>query len=135
MGYETLEHTADLRLRIWGGSQEELFTEALRALTDVLRPKSTSLRVKRKRKFKIKSPDTETLLVDFLNEALRLSQSQREIYKKVSFQKISEKELEAELEGTPAGGFEKEVKAVTYHEVQIKKNVKGDLETNLVLDI
>ncbi|MEK7162360.1 MAG: archease [Patescibacteria group bacterium] len=136
MPYEVLSHTADLKLRVWGRNPEELFSEALLAMMQILK---SDLRFKnedlRMRNIKIQSPDMTALLVDFLNEALTLAQTNHEIYTEVHFKKLTEAELDTELSGFPVEEFEEDIKAVTYHEAEVIKNKKGDYETNLVFDI
>ena len=73
------------------------------------------------------------LLVDFLNEVLAKSQINKRMYKVESL-KLIRNELTAEISGISVEKFEEDVKAVTYHEVDIKK--EGDsYTTKLVLDI
>jgi len=137
MGYEVLEHTADLRLRVWGRDEEELFREALLAMAEIMKAERRRAEHEEKnvRNVHIQSQDITTLLVDFLNEILTLAQTHREIYTEIFFKRISEAELIAELSGFAVEGFEEDIKAVTYHEAEIRKNVEGNLETNLVFDI
>ena len=74
------------------------------------------------------------LLIDFLNEALSLSQIHKEAYMVVRFSSFSETELEGELEGKPAV-FGEDIKAVTYHGAEIIKSNSGDYEIIILFDI
>ncbi len=86
-----------------------------------------------KEKITIKSLNLNTLLVDFLNEILAKSQIEKVIYF-VEKIKIAGNKLQAELSGTKVDKFDEDVKAVTYHEVDIKK--EGEIwKTRLILDI
>lgn len=136
MGYEVLEHTADLRLRIWGRGEEQLFREALMAMMEVMKPKARAMKHEKKaRNIRVQSQDITSLLVDFLNEVLTLSQTNKEVYTEISFKRLDEQEIQAELSGFSVPKFEEDIKAVTYHEADIRKNAEGNLETNLVLDV
>lgn len=134
MKYRILSHTADLRLEVYGKTIEELFENATLALANILAPNvkekiSTGL----KAKLVVESASQNILLPDFLNEILAKSQIEKAIYflEKI---KISGNRVEAELSGIRVDKFDEDVKAVTYHEVDIRK--EGDVwKTKLVLDI
>lgn len=134
MPYEIVKHTADLRMKVSGKTPEELFAEALRGMMFVLKEEGGGGEG-RKRTVVVQSADLTSLLVDFLNEALAQAQINREIYDRVVFKNFSETGLEAELEGTAADAFDEDIKAVTYHEADVKRNEKGEWETGLVFDI
>ncbi|MCK6462640.1 MAG: archease [Candidatus Pacebacteria bacterium] len=134
MPYEILSHTADLRLKIQASSLKELFGEALLAVADVLSEKrKTGKPIIRK--VSVSAQDKTSLLVDFLNEVLAMSQINKEVYTKVNFLDFSETRLEAEIEGFKVGGFDEDIKAITYHEAEIKQNKESQWETVLVFDI
>ena len=76
--YEILEHTADLRIRIFGTTKQQLFLNALKAMTFIQNPDLSEESVVRK--VKIKSSDVSFLLVDFLSEVLYLTQTKKEAY-------------------------------------------------------
>lgn len=136
MPYKFLKHTADLRMEIKGRTTEELFKEALSGMIAVLKAPGIKYQVSSvKRSVKVRSADKTALLVDFLNEALAQAQINKEIYTGVSFVKFSEHELEAELVGAPVESFAEDIKAVTYHEADVKENEKGEWEATLILDI
>lgn len=136
MKYRVLSHTADLRLEVYGATPEELFMNSAEALAHILLP---SLKEKvlagARETIKIKSFNQNTLLVDFLNEILSRSQINKAIYAVVSLKLDTKKvELEAVLSHVKVSEFEKDIKAVTYHETDIKK--EGEVwKTRLVLDI
>ncbi len=134
MSYEIAKHTADLRMKVEGKTPEELFAEALRGMMGVLK-EGSERGEKRKRKIAVQSGDRTSLLVDFLNEALAAAQINREVYDRAVFRRFSETELEAELEGAAVGSFDEDIKAVTYHEADVRRNEKGEWETGLVFDI
>ncbi|HKO04108.1 MAG TPA: archease [Candidatus Acidoferrales bacterium] len=135
MTYTILEHTADVRLLVEGGTLAELFAEGLRGMMEVLKPEGKGGTAETQRRIHLESASRTALLVDFLNEALCLAQTHRESYAAVTFQSISETRLDAALRGREVKSFGEDVKAVTYHEAQIRETAKGTLETMLVLDI
>jgi len=147
--YQILEHTADLRIRAFGRTLEELFGNALAGMMDYL--KSEKLKAKNvkpvKRIIKISSLDFNALLVDFLSEALTLADINQEVYRQAEFvnfprpvaDAVRKKEaglfLEARLWGEKIGRFDKDIKAVTYHRLDISRNKDGLWEATIVFDI
>ena len=133
--YEILEHKADLKIKVKGSSKEELFLNALLGMEEGLRPETKETKEKIKREIKIKSIDLPALLVDFLNEALYLIQVHKEIYTQVKFIKFSDKELEAELFSQKVERFGEDIKAVTYHDLDIYQKEDGTWEAVVLFDI
>jgi SHS2 domain-containing protein len=95
--YKILAHPADVKVRAFGKTKEELFLNAMKGMSAVLKVKSKKLKVKRK--ISVKSLDLNALLVDFLSEVLYLSQVNKEIYSNIKFNKFEDKELGGELIG------------------------------------
>ena len=133
--YKILEHKADLKIKVKGSSEEELFLNALLAMEEGLRPGTKETKEEIKREIKIKSIDLPALLVDFLNEALYLIQVHKEIYNNVKFKKITDTELEAELFGQKLERFGEDIKAVTYHGLDIHQRKDGIWEATVLFDI
>lgn len=134
--YKLLPHTADVRLYVEADSLEELFKGALAGMADIIKKGSCAVKVETMAKMiKIDSLDPTSLLVDFLSEVLRYSQEEKAIYCRVKILKLENNVLEAEIYGREADGFDEDVKAVTYHEAEIKKNEKGNWETVIIFDI
>ena len=132
--FETLEHKADLKIRVFGKTKEELFLNMLLGMDAGLRSELQTQKTKI-RKIKIKSPDSAALLVDFLSEALYLTQINKEIYDNVKFVKFTDTEIEAELSGQEVERFGEDIKAVTYHGLEIKKTEGGKWEATVLFDI
>ena len=130
---EVLGHTADIRLRISGNSLEELFHEALRGTIDLLHPHRGSRSARRK--IIIDAANATVLLVDFLSEALSSAHAHRETYDDAIFSKLTETHVEATLTGSDAVEFGEDVKAVTYHEAEVRRSDDGTWSTMLVFDL
>jgi SHS2 domain-containing protein len=142
MPYKILEHTADVRLLVEGRTLGELFAEALGGMMELMKeecgPEEAKLRggpPEITRNVQVESPSATSLLVDFLNEALCLAHSHRERYEGVEFKEISESRVRATLRGRPVESFGEDIKAVTYHEAEVRRNAAGHFETRLVFDI
>ncbi len=132
MKYEVLSHTADLRIKVYGKDEKELFSNALLAMSESMKPEFTE--EKAKREIEVNSLDKAALLVDFLNEVIYLSQANKEVFFDVEFSEFSETALRAKISGKKARRFGEDIKAATYHNLKIKK--KDDFfEAEVLFDI
>ena len=124
--FEILEHQTDLKIKAFGKNLKEVFRNSMIAMVESMRPEiDFSFKKTFQRKIKIKSFDLDSLLVDFLNEILYLIQTNKEIYKKIEFLKFKKFEIEANLYGEKVKRFGLEIKAATYHDLEIKRTKDG----------
>src|SRR3989344_5906155 len=123
--FEILEHTADLKIRAFGKTKQELFFNALEGMFSALRATIDNEQQTIDRKVKIKSVDLNSLLVDFLSEALYQSNINKEVYNKAEFIKFSDIEIEGVIYGQKYEELSEEIKAVTYHGLEIKQRNDG----------
>jgi SHS2 domain-containing protein len=133
--YETLEHKADLKIRAFGRSKEELFLNMFLGMQDGLKPELGKTTEEIKREIKVKSLDLSSLLVDFLNECLYLIQTNKEIYNKVEFPKFEDSEIVAKLSGQKAERFGEDIKAATHHNLAIREGRNKIWEATMLFDI
>jgi SHS2 domain-containing protein len=132
--FELIHHTADVRVRVTASSLEALFRDAVRGMYAVMRGEARSAQ-RIEREIRVDdSAGTTALLVDFLNEVLSRAQIGRELFEEVEFSRFEETSLTATLTGTADAEFEEDVKAVTYHEAEVR-NVNGEWTTMLVFDL
>lgn len=130
--YEALPHRADLKIKVHGRNKKELFSNALLGMAESMKTESGDKAIRRN--IKIKSIDFNALLVDFLSEALYLSQVNKEIYFQVNFSEFSDTEIKAELAGRKVKFFGEDIKAVTHHGLTIKEK-NGHWEAEILFDI
>jgi len=135
--YETFDHTADLGIRVFGRSYEEVFANAAYALFDLL----TDLNRVRENfsyELRVEAADREELLVRWLSELLFLSESRGYLFKNFSFSHLGQTSLQAEARGETFDPsrhkFKMEIKAVTYHQVELKEK-DGRWETKVIFDL
>jgi len=129
--HEILQHTADVRLHVTGSTLEELFVDALRGLMEVMHGAMEG--AEETEQVEVESVDVTALLVDFLNEALVRAHVRRRSFTGASFASLTETRAAATLTSVPAE-FDEDVKAVTYHEAEVRRGEDG-WTTMLVLDI
>ena len=133
--YEILEHKADLRIKVFGETKEELFSNALFGMTESQKPEITKPEEKNQRLIKIKSLDLSSLLVDFLSEVLYLSEVNQEVYNNIQFKKFTNKNIEGTLSGNKLKKIGVIVKGVTYHDLDIHQKKDKTWEATVLFDI
>ncbi len=133
--YEILEHKADLKIRAFGKNKKELFLNMLLAMSDNMKPAAKRPKERVKRKVVINSLDSPALLVDFLSEVLYLCQANKEIYRIARVKQLTDTQIEAEIEGQKVERFGEDIKAVTYHGLEIKQKENGIWEAIVLFDI
>jgi SHS2 domain-containing protein len=143
--FEFIPHTADIKLRVYGNTLEELFKHALIGMFQSINPQSeqcsyrnnrtvcTALPINRE--IGVNAPDINALLVDFLSYALYLSDVHNEAYFDADIAKLTPTYIQATVKGVSITGFSGvEIKAVTYHDLEIKQ-VDDCWQTDIVFDI
>jgi len=133
MGYEILDHRADLKIKFFGKTKEELFKNAIRGMFKGAKYEAGEEKIKRE--IKIFSSDASLLLVDFLSEALYLSEINKEIYQDIEFNKFAEKEIEGILIGKKIKKIGIQIKGVTYHDLNVRQKEDGNWEAIVLFDI
>src|SRR5690606_5966208 len=79
--------------------------------------------------------DYESVLVNFLSEALYLSDMHNEAYYDAHVHEVDAQHVRATIYGTRVRGFEVvELKAVTYHDLHIKE-INNGWQVDIVFDI
>ncbi len=91
--YEYLEHTADIKFLAYGKTLEEVFENAALAMFNVMIDTGKVSGETAKEIF-LKSPDLESLLVDWLSELLYLFEVDEIVFRKFQVQEIKEGESE-----------------------------------------
>jgi SHS2 domain-containing protein len=131
-GYLEIEHTADWALRVWAPDLTALLqtaAEGMYALSQTrLKPDSRTVR-----HFEIPYVDPESLLVDFLSELLFFGEDQGIAFDDYEL-RISDDRLEVLACGAEIQQQSKEIKAVTYHGMQVRQMDYG-LEVRIVFDV
>jgi SHS2 domain-containing protein len=135
--YETFDHTADIGVRAFGRTPEEVFGHAAEALFNVLTDLK-SIRGRLTRKVEIHGSDLEDLLVRWLGELLYLCEGEGYLFREFSIVQLTPTFLKATARGErfdPARHeFKTEIKAVTYHQVEVAQK-DGKWVGKVIFDI
>lgn len=133
-GYEEVSHTADLALRVWGENMNALFAHAAYGITRLMSDAVSKGTPTITRFLSIEAMDAESLLVEWLSELAFLAESEGAIFQSFSITHITGTDLKAVLEGQLSGELRRTIKAVTYHNLEIVRTVRG-LEATVVFDV
>ncbi len=128
--FEEIEHTADWAFRAFGATLPELFENAARALFSLEGAAEQPTTVTRD--VEVEGIDYESLLVNWLSELLFLQETRGETYHHFTIAAVTPTSLSAQIEGGPAGPLNKYIKAVTYHNLEIKQTPEGWQATKVV---
>jgi SHS2 domain-containing protein len=135
--YTLLDHTADLGIKVRGTDLKDLFEGAGRALMHLMvraeiPSKTTSMKIS------VSGEDLADLMVRWLGEILYLFAGENLVVTSIRMDSVSTSHLDATLETVP---FEPEIhetlgeiKAVTYHQIQVTEKANG-WEAKVIFDV
>jgi SHS2 domain-containing protein len=132
-GFREISHTADWALHVWAPDVKVLFREAARGMYALM-----AVRINDEPRLDyeivLAGEDLESLLVAFLSELLYYFEQE-----KIGFDSLAVEIQPAALHVKASGGkivgeIQKEIKAVTYHNLQIIQTPEG-LEVTIVFDV
>jgi SHS2 domain-containing protein len=126
--FEILDHTADIGLIVYGEDLKTLFENAGEAFFHLI----TDLRKVRRRvekRIEIHGEALERLMVEWLSELLYLHDVENLLFKGFKIDSVGEGGLKARVKGEPfqegVHVIKTEVKAVTYHQIEVRKENRG----------
>jgi SHS2 domain-containing protein len=141
MSYSFLDHTADIAVEVSGQTLEELFLSSAAAWKESV-VEQKEFRVSDSKNISITSESLEILLVQFLSELNYFLLTKKWLINSIEELKITEQNeryhLNAKIYGEEYDSkkhiLKAEVKAVTFHQMEIKKR-KNEFSTSIVFDI
>lgn len=132
--FETIEHTADWAIRVYGRDLGEILAQAAHGMNSLLVEGVTAVARTHRRALTLEAYDAETLLVDWLSELAYWAESERLIFPQFELTVRDETKLAADLRGGPVPALAKHIKAVTYHNLAIRRR-DGGLTAAIVFDV
>jgi SHS2 domain-containing protein len=132
--WKEVEHTADWALLVTGSDRRALFKNAARGMLSLIggepapdaRPQQWSVQVE--------AADWEMLLVDWLTEILIRIDEDHVVISDVYIHDFEAFQLQAQIVGRQSVGFNKHIKAVTFHNLEVQAAEQG-YETTIVFDV
>ena len=131
-GFREIAHTADWELEVWAPDLATLLKEAARGMYHLAEAKITSQpRISHIIEFTDLEP--EILLIDFLNELIFLTESEWLAFDQFDLQ-FKSGQMIAKVAGARIDTIGKEIKAATYHNLNIIETEAG-CSANIVFDV
>jgi SHS2 domain-containing protein len=135
--FRLLDHTADLGILVYGGDLEELFTNAGKVffgiITDLRRVREST-----ERTIRVESSNLEDLMVNWLGELLYLHDVDGLLFRSFSIDELGDGTMKARARGEvfqeERHVIKTEIKAVTYHQIQVKKE-RGRWVARIIFDL
>jgi SHS2 domain-containing protein len=135
--YNLIDHTADFGMQVFGTDSQELFINAALALFDII----TEMRVLKgcdSCNITASGEDWPDLMINWLREILYLWNGKERLVKSVRILSLSETEISAKIYFDAyiphRHTINIEIKAVTYHQIQVKSRPSG-WEARVIFDI
>lgn len=133
MGYELIDHTADMGVRVRAKDLSSLFRDAALALVHITGASSTG--ACEAARVSVEGIDREDLLVRWLQELLYLIEARHMRISDIRIARLLETGLEADVSGvreeTPLA---QEIKAITYHHLDIEYD-GAFFEATVIFDV
>ncbi len=138
--FEILEHTADIGIAAYGKTRKEVFINAAKGMFEIIAGENKNPKENFYDKIKLEADNLEGLLFAWLNELLYISETRLVILNKFHIKELSDFQIKAEVEGMkinpPSIKIEKEIKAATYHRLEIKKDEESGIwSAQIIFDI
>ena len=133
--YEILDHPADLKIKAFGKDLPEVFVNMALAIASEQLPAQNQSQEPAE-EIVVGSDSLESLLVDWLSEILYRGEVNKKIYTDFEVTEFSENpyKIKAKIKGVPVESKNIDIKAVTYHELEIKK-IDDHGEAIVIFDI
>jgi protein archease len=135
--YKLIDHTADFGIQVFGSDLQELFTNAALAMFDVI----TEMDVLTGRDscdITASGEDWSDLMVNWLREMLYLWNGREMLVKSVQILSLTENKIFAriyfDVYMPDRHIIKTEIKAVTYHQIQVKSSPSG-WKAQIIFDI
>jgi len=132
-GYHEIEHTADTALHVWAPDLSLLFIEAAKG-TNYLAGVTIDEGGEYIRLLMLEASDLESLLVKYLEEILFLGEHDGLGFDQFEVDISEDYLLRSKVQGARIGQKRKEIKAVTFHNMNVKKTDKV-YEVTIVFDV
>jgi SHS2 domain-containing protein len=136
--YRVLDHTADIGLEAHGQTLKKLFENAAAGFYALL-VKGDDVRTRQTVELSIRAHDSEALFVRFLQELNYLYQTQRLVGGRVEVQDVEDRALHALVRGETLDPQRhtvlRDIKAVTYHGLTLKKVRKKSWKATVLFDV
>jgi riboflavin kinase/FMN adenylyltransferase len=122
--YREIEHTADRALQVWGNKLPDLFVGATRGMYSLMADLD-GLVPTEGREVRLDAWDRESLLVEWLNELLFLTETEGLLFVECDIESLTDTALVARVGGARALPTKAQIKAATFHNLELVRDENG----------
>ena len=141
--YEVIDHTADLCVRVYGENLEALFLNAAKVMFELILEEKEETPPRKNPEYKKivlnkSGENLDEIFIFWLTELLYLFSVESFIFGRADIQRLSSEGIQAEVEGKTFNPefywIKTEIKAVTYHELELKQISTG-YQAQIIFDV
>jgi len=132
--FEIVEHTADWSIRARGADLGHLLVSAAYGMGSLLVEDLDALSLDEQRLIEVEAFDRESMLVEWLGELAYLAERDGVVFGQFEVHEASPQKARIMVWGAQAPELHKHIKAVTYHNLEVKEGA-GGLEAEIVFDV
>lgn len=137
-GHREIDHTADLAFEAWGSDLAALFAEATEAVCEFTYDRSR-VHACEQRSVSVRGDGVEEQLVRWLLEVYLLAEQEAWLTARVVDVNVGAAAVEGRLAGEPIDRqrhvLHSEVKAITYHGMNVLRDANGIWRTRVIVDV
>ena len=135
--FEIIDHTADIGIVAYGADIKQVFANAALGLFSLMADPS-DFKENTNREMELSAEDVEVLLVEWLNELIYIFDVEHIFFKRFEIDKLTSNQIKVKCFGEKIRPgqhkLNREVKAATYHMLQINKE-DGGYKVQVIFDI
>lgn len=135
--FRLLEHTSDMGIKAEGESLAAVFRQAALGLQQIM-TSCTDIQAQQEILVEVQAQDREELLVNWLSEVIFLLETRQLLPAEFVIDSISDCRLQARVRGESLDAerhfLEREIKAVTYHQIRVER-VAGGWRAQVFVDL
>ncbi|MGI9534828.1 MAG: archease [Thermodesulfobacteriota bacterium] len=135
MNYEILDHTADIKIRVFGRDFIDILKNSAFAITDLLF--TGEIMQDKNYEFEITGTTEDQILIRLLNELVYIIQTEKLMLKFFDIKKTGKNLYSVNCKGTKIKHSDEmnyDIKGVTYHDLLIE-NTGNKLKAEFVIDV
>lgn len=132
--FEVVEHTADWAICARGRDLSHLLHSAAYGMSSLLVEDLEKVPLDVERTVAVEAFDRESILVEWLGELAYLAEKEGLVFREFDLDLVTPQEVRAVVRGGRAPELLKHIKAVTYHNLEVKETPRG-LEATIVFDV
>ena len=126
--YRWIDHTADIGIEVFGAQLADVFVHSAQGMMAII-TESSDILPKERREISLQAINLEELIVAWLRELHFIYEIDNILFCRYTIQSVNETQIEAVAWGEPVDldrhRILTEIKAVTYHELSVKKTDEG----------